>query len=51
MHVSNPIRKYNMIQDRDAPRELGIRPDYKNDLIHWGDFQAVIKLPLATKTV
>ena len=40
-----------MIQDRDAPRELGIRPDYKNDLIHWGDFQAVIKLPLATKTV
>ena len=51
MHVSNRIKKYNMIQDTDAPRELSIRQDYENNLIHWGDFQAVINLPLGTKTV
>jgi hypothetical protein len=51
VHVSNPIRKYNLIQDRDALRELGIRQDFKNNLILLGDFKAVINLPLGTKAI
>eukprot|EP00957_Ditylum_brightwellii_P109338 8341058-Ditylum_brightwellii.AAC.1 len=43
MHVTNQLGQYNMILRRDLLRELGIKLNFKESIISWGDYQADMK--------